>query len=45
MMVAMMDFGASSSSAVQKDSREIHDAKKHERHVCGRARIGERPVS
>jgi len=24
---------------------EVRDAKKNERHVCGRARVGERPVS
>jgi len=31
--------------AVQQGRIEVRDAKKNERHVCGRARVGERPVS
>ncbi len=31
--------------AVQQGRSEVRDAKEHERHVCGRARAGERPVS
>ena len=31
--------------AVQQGRSRVRDAKKHERHVCGRARVGERPVS
>mgnify|MGYP007037352674 CR=1 FL=1 len=31
--------------AVQQGRSEVRDAKKNERHVCGRARVGERPVS
>jgi hypothetical protein len=31
--------------AVQQDRSEVRDAKNNERHVCGRARVGERPVS
>ena len=30
---------------VQQGRSEVRDAKNNERHVCGRARIGERPVS
>jgi hypothetical protein len=31
--------------AVQQGRSEVRDAKHNERHVCGRARVGERPVS
>ena len=31
--------------AVQQGRSEVRDAKSNERHVCGRARVGERPVS
>jgi len=31
--------------AVQRGRSEVRDAKNNERHVCGRARVGERPVS
>ena len=31
--------------AVQQGRREVGDATNKERHVCGRARVGERPVS
>jgi len=31
--------------AVQQGRSKIRDARKNERHVCGRARVGERPVS
>ena len=31
--------------AVQQGRSEVRDAKNNERHVCGRARVGERPVS
>ncbi len=31
--------------AVRQGRSEVRDAKNNERHVCGRARDGERPVS
>ena len=31
--------------AVQQGRSEVCDTKNNERHVCGRARVGERPVS
>ena len=31
--------------AVQQGRSKVRDAKNNERHVCGRARVGERPVS
>ena len=31
--------------AFQQGRSEVRDAKNNERHVCGRARVGERPVS
>jgi hypothetical protein len=31
--------------AVQQGRSEVRDAKNNERHVCGRARVGESPVS
>src|SRR5690606_8427643 len=31
--------------AVQHGRSKVREAKKNERHVCGRARVGERPVS
>ena len=31
--------------AVRQGRSEVRDAKNNERHVCGRARVGERPVS
>jgi hypothetical protein len=31
--------------AFQQGRNEVRDAKNNERHVCGRARVGERPVS
>ncbi len=31
--------------AVQQGRSEVRDAKKNECHVCGRTRVGERPVS
>ena len=30
--------------AVQQGRSEVRDAKNNERHVCGRARVGERPM-
>jgi hypothetical protein len=34
-----------SKKTVRQGRSEVRDAKKNERHVCGQARMGERPVS
>jgi hypothetical protein len=37
--------GAPRRAFPQARPSEVRDAKNNERHVCGRARVGERPVS